>query len=128
VICLAFLVENTPTPSLRPTTIYDLSCGSYECPTSCPAGYVGDSWQVPGIDCNFYCEDQPTYSQCAPGGSGCTSTCSIGPAIVAGIVVGSLLCCCLGVWIFIRWYFGRFCVCCPPKQPMGLQENLYSTA
>ena len=115
------MTGETSPPTTAPTTISELSCGSFECPTSCPAGYVGDYWQVSGIDCNFYCEDQPTYSQCAPGGSGCSSTCVLAPGIIAGIIVGSLVIVCGLLSVFIRWYFGRLFFCWPAKEPMATQ-------
>lgn len=114
-----------PVPTFAPAST---SCSSSACPTSCPAGYIGGYWQFTGNDCKYYCQDQPTYSQCAPGGSGCTSTCSIGPAIIAGIVLGSFACCCILVCISIRWYFGRLLFCWPTKEPMATKEIYLSNA
>eukprot|EP01040_Poterioochromonas_malhamensis_P006612 gene6610-7120_t len=108
----------TKSPTNTPTTEDVSSDCSSNCPTSCPAGYGGTAWTLQG--CIVYCTDQPTNGQCAPGGSGCTSSCQLLPGVIASIVVGGVAVLSLTVFL-ILWKYGY---CCQKREPLSSQvEN-----
>jgi hypothetical protein len=105
------VAPTAPTPA--PTTV----CQGSPCPTSCPAGYTGDSFTSDG--CTVFCDSPPTEGQCRAGGSGCTSSCRLGPGPIVGIalaagaliIVAATTCC---------WKVG---ICCfVARQPKSNDE------
>eukprot|EP01040_Poterioochromonas_malhamensis_P016291 gene16291-18457_t len=116
----SFKPSHSPTisKSSKPTTDAVSSDCSSNCPTSCPAGYGGTYWALQG--CIVYCTDQPTNGQCAPGGSGCTSSCQLLTEVIAAIVVGGVAVLSLTVFM-ILWKYGY---CCKKSEPLSSQvEN-----
>ena len=108
----------------------DLSAGS-PCSVSCPNGFVpGTEWFHSG--CPVYCMEQPVNGQCAPGGSGCTSSCvaatsssssssaSLSTGAVAGVAVAAVVVFVAAV-LAAMWFFsvGIFAA----KAPMAAQES-----
>jgi hypothetical protein len=93
----------------------DAQCSDSPCPTHCANGYT-DGYTMNG--CTVYCKDKPTNGQCAPGGSGCNSSCrSISVAAIIGIVVGGVSFIALVVGMSIYFYCNRV------RKPMTQREN-----
>lgn len=90
-------------------TTNPFSCSDSPCPTSCPALHgPSESW-TSMTGCTVYCKDQPVNGQCASGGSGCTSSCTLAIGPVVGIAVGgaAVVAVIIGAVYFVKYGYLR---------------------